>query len=66
MSRQQSLLQVIDVREDTRVRVRLRGEFDLAGPPTVTERLRSLGNDWGVLEGSTRVWFTIGQPQAAH
>lgn len=31
--------------------MRLRGEFDLAGAPTVTERLRSLANDWGVLEG---------------
>jgi anti-anti-sigma factor len=36
------LLEVIEVREDARVRVRLRGEFDLAGAPTVTERLRSL------------------------
>jgi anti-anti-sigma factor len=42
LSRQQSLLEVIEVREDARVRVRLRGEFDLAGAPTVTERLRSL------------------------
>lgn len=42
MSRQQSLLEVIEVREDARVRVRLRGDFDLAGAPTVTERLRSL------------------------
>ena len=36
------MLEVIEVREDARVRVRLRGEFDLAGAPTVTERLRSL------------------------
>ena len=36
------MLEVIEVREDARVRVRLRGEFDLAGAPMVTERLRSL------------------------
>ena len=42
MSSEQSLLDVIAVNEDGRVRVRLRGELDLAGAPTLTERLRSL------------------------
>jgi anti-anti-sigma factor len=42
LSGQQSLLDVIEVREDGRVRVRLRGELDLAGAPTVTERLRGI------------------------
>lgn len=42
MSRDQNVLEVIEVREDGRVRVCLRGELDLAGAPTVTERLRGL------------------------
>jgi anti-anti-sigma factor len=42
LSSEQSLLDVIAVNEDGRVRVRLRGELDLAGAPTLTERLRSL------------------------
>ena len=42
MSRDQSLLEVVEVRDDARVRVRLRGELDLAHAPTVTARLRSL------------------------
>ena len=33
----------MEVREDGRVRVHLRGEFDLGGAPTVAERLRGLG-----------------------
>jgi anti-anti-sigma factor len=35
-------LEVTEVREAGRVRVLLRGELDLAGAPTVTERLHSL------------------------
>ena len=42
MRREQSLLEVIEVRDDGRVRVRLRGELDLAGAPAVTERLQGL------------------------
>jgi anti-sigma B factor antagonist len=37
-----SLLEVIEVRDAGWVRVRLRGELDLAGAPTVSERLRGL------------------------
>jgi anti-anti-sigma factor len=33
-------LEVIEVRDPGRVRVRLRGELDLAGAPTVSDRLR--------------------------
>ena len=42
LSGEQGLLEVMEVREDGRVRVRLRGELDLDGAPTVAERLRSL------------------------
>ncbi len=34
------LLEVIEVRDGGRVRVRLRGVLDLSGAPTVGERLR--------------------------
>ena len=37
-----SLLEIIEVRDAGRVRVRLRGELDLAGAPTVSDRLRRL------------------------
>jgi anti-anti-sigma factor len=43
LNSEQDLLEVMEVREDGRVRVRLRGEFDLDGAPTVTEHLRRLG-----------------------
>ncbi len=36
------LLEVIEVRDGGRVRVRLRGVLDLSGAPTVGERLRML------------------------
>jgi anti-anti-sigma factor len=42
LSDEHSLLEVIEVRDAGRVRVRLRGELDLAGAPTVSERLRRL------------------------
>jgi anti-sigma B factor antagonist len=42
LSGEQSLLEVTEVPDTGKVRVRLRGEFDLAGVPSVTERLRSL------------------------
>jgi anti-anti-sigma factor len=42
LSRENSLLEVIEVRDAGRVRVRLRGELDLASAPTVTECLRRL------------------------
>ena len=42
MSGRQYALEVTEVREDGRVRVRLRGELDLAGAPTVAERLQRL------------------------
>jgi anti-anti-sigma factor len=41
LSRQQPL-EVIEVREGDRVRVRLRGELDLAGVPKLTECLQRL------------------------
>lgn len=42
MSSEHGWLEVMEVREDGRVRVRLRGELDLAGAPVVAECLRSL------------------------
>jgi anti-anti-sigma factor len=42
LSGQQPWLDVIEVREDGRVRVCLRGELDLASAPAVTECLRGL------------------------
>jgi anti-sigma B factor antagonist len=42
LSDEHSLLEVIEVRDAGRVRVRLRGELDLAGAPTLSERLRGL------------------------
>ena len=44
MSRENSLLEITEVRDAGRVRVRLRGELDLAGAPTVTECLRRLSD----------------------
>ena len=41
MSREHALLEVVELPEDGRVRVRLCGELDLSGTPAVT-RLRSL------------------------
>jgi anti-anti-sigma factor len=37
-----SLLEITEVRDAGRVRVRLRGELDMAGAPTVNDRLRRL------------------------
>jgi len=42
LSDEYSLLEIIEVRDAGRVRVRLRGELDLAGAPTVSNRLRRL------------------------
>jgi anti-anti-sigma factor len=42
LSDEHSLLEIIEVRDAGRVRVRLRGELDLAGAPTVSDRLRRL------------------------
>jgi anti-anti-sigma factor len=42
LSRQNPLLEVTEMRDAERVRVRLRGELDLAGAPTVAECLRRL------------------------
>jgi anti-anti-sigma factor len=42
LSREHALLEVVELPEDGRVRVRLCGELDLSGTPAVTERLRSL------------------------
>jgi anti-anti-sigma factor len=42
LSDEHSLLEITEVRDAGRVRVRLRGELDLAGAPTVSDRLRRL------------------------
>jgi anti-anti-sigma factor len=42
LSREKPLLEVIEVRDAGRVRVRLRGELDLAGAPAVSDCLRRL------------------------
>jgi anti-sigma B factor antagonist len=42
LSDEHPLLEIIEVREAGKVRVRLRGELDLAGAPTVSERLQVL------------------------
>ena len=42
MSNEQSLLEIIEVQDDGRIRVLLRGELDLAGAPTVSRHLRTL------------------------
>jgi anti-anti-sigma factor len=42
LSGEQTLLEVIEVRDARRVRVRLRGELDLASAPAVTDSLRRL------------------------
>ena len=42
MSDEHSLLEIIEVPDGERVRLRLRGELDLAGAPTVRDRLRTL------------------------
>jgi anti-anti-sigma factor len=42
LSCEQSLLEVTEVLEGGRIRVRLRGDFDLAGVASVTESLREL------------------------
>jgi anti-anti-sigma factor len=42
LSDEHSLLEIIEVRDARSVRVRLRGELDLAGAPTLSERLRRL------------------------
>jgi anti-sigma B factor antagonist len=42
LSRENLLLEVTEVRDAGRVRVRLRGELDLASAPTLTECLRRL------------------------
>ena len=42
MRDEHSLLEIIEVRDAGRVRVRLRGELDLASAPTLGDRLRRL------------------------
>jgi anti-anti-sigma factor len=42
LSDEQPLLEIIEVRGTRRVRVRLRGELDLAGAPALSETLRRL------------------------
>ena len=42
MSDEHSLLDITEVRDAGRVRMRLRGELDLASAPTLSDRLRSL------------------------
>ncbi len=42
MSDEQPLLEIIEVRSTGRVRLRLRGELDLAGVPALSETLRRL------------------------
>jgi anti-anti-sigma factor len=42
LSDEHSLLEIIEVRDTGRVRVRLRGELDLAGAPELSDRLRRL------------------------
>jgi anti-sigma B factor antagonist len=42
LSDEHSLLEIIEVRDAGRVRVRLRGELDMAGAPTVGDRLQRL------------------------
>jgi anti-anti-sigma factor len=42
LSDEHSLLEIIEVRDAGRVRVRLRGELDLAGAPRLSDKLRSL------------------------
>lgn len=42
MSGEHSLLEITEVRDAERVRVRLRGDLDLAGAPGLAERLRTL------------------------
>jgi anti-anti-sigma factor len=42
LSDEHPLLDITEVRDAARVRVRLRGELDLAGAPTVSERLPRL------------------------
>lgn len=42
MSDEHSLLDIIEVRDAGSVRIRLRGELDLAGAPILSERLRGL------------------------
>jgi hypothetical protein len=55
LSGENSLLEIIEVRDAGRVRVGLRGELDLAGAPTVSERLRRLrARGDPVLLGHTR------------
>jgi len=41
LSDEHSLLDIIEVRDAGRVRIRLRGELDLAGAPALSERLRT-------------------------
>jgi stage II sporulation protein AA (anti-sigma F factor antagonist) len=40
LSDEHSLLDIIEVRDAGRVRIRLRGELDLAGAPSLSDRLR--------------------------
>jgi anti-sigma regulatory factor (Ser/Thr protein kinase) len=56
--------------EAVRVEVSDQGNVALAPTPTPGAHggwglriVDQLANDWGVLEGSTRVWFRIGQPE---
>jgi anti-anti-sigma factor len=42
LSDEHSLLEITEVRDAGRVRVRIRGELDMAGAPTVSDRLRRL------------------------
>lgn len=56
-----------------RVEVSDEGNVALAPSPTPGAHggwglriVDQLADDWGVLAGSTKVWFRIGQPQAEH
>jgi anti-sigma regulatory factor (Ser/Thr protein kinase) len=64
----------IDLEPDAlRIEVSDGGNFAIAPSPTPGAHggwglriVDQLAGDWGVLEGSTKVWFRIGQPQAEH
>jgi anti-sigma regulatory factor (Ser/Thr protein kinase) len=66
-------LQILVDAGAVRVEVSDQGNVALAPTPTPGAHggwglriVDQLANAWGVLDGSTRVWFTIGQPQAEH
>jgi anti-sigma regulatory factor (Ser/Thr protein kinase) len=63
----------IDVEADAvRVEVSDEGKVTVAPNPTPGAHggwglriVEQLADDWGVLDGSTKVWFRLGQPRAA-